>query len=273
MGDQNGSSPRSGRQSPTPEPPRRQGLASIGLWADPCRLGEPGVAQRVPDRGDDLTPCHWRAIKPGQRRAGAVTTGHAKWQLRHDDGLFRSDSQADSAGSMPVTPLMQCLPEIPSKALLRASLPDGLMPGAWPARVVMGRACRIGAAERGTGRRLSGRTRMSQFWASSAWEPIGGPARHRKHSAGLVNRASCRRRHWSGLVRPPLGEAGASRSQANSLILIARSARRSYQGKAGSAVARSTIAGLATVWSVPRRVMTHQPAATICGTSPPIRRR
>jgi Predicted membrane protein (DUF2254) len=30
MGDQNGSSPRPGRQSPTPEPPKRQGLASIG---------------------------------------------------------------------------------------------------------------------------------------------------------------------------------------------------------------------------------------------------
>ena len=25
------------------------------LRADPCRPGEPGVAQRVPDRGDDLT--------------------------------------------------------------------------------------------------------------------------------------------------------------------------------------------------------------------------
>ena len=43
----------------------------------------------------------------------------------------------------------------------------------------------------------------------------------------LVYGASCRRRHWSGLVRPLFGEAGASWSQTNSLIPIARSARRS----------------------------------------------
>ena len=34
-------------------------------------------------------------------------------------------------------------------------------------------------------------------------------------------------------------------------------------GKAGSAVARPTITGLAAVWSCPRQVMTHQPAATM----------
>jgi hypothetical protein len=70
-------------------------------------------------------------------------------------------------------------------------------------------------------------------------------------------------RHWSGLVRPLFGEDGASWSQTNSLIPIARSARRSYRGKAGSAVARSTITALATVLSAPREVMTHQPAATM----------
>src|SRR6266516_7605982 len=87
---------RAGRALPR-NPRGRQGLASIGPVGRPLPAPEnPGVAQRMPDRGDDLTPCHWRAINPGQRRAGAVSTGHAKWQLRHDDGLFRSDSQADS---------------------------------------------------------------------------------------------------------------------------------------------------------------------------------
>ncbi len=60
-GMQMGSSPRPSRQSPTPEPPGRQGLTSIGPWADPCRPGEPGVAHRVPGRGDDLTPSQCRA--------------------------------------------------------------------------------------------------------------------------------------------------------------------------------------------------------------------
>ena len=55
------SSPRPGRQSPTPEPPGRQGLTAIGPRADPCRPGEPGVAHRVPDRGDDLSPRQCRA--------------------------------------------------------------------------------------------------------------------------------------------------------------------------------------------------------------------
>jgi hypothetical protein len=58
-----GSSPRPGRQSPTPEPP---GMARARFYR-PCGQtlaipGEPGVARRVPDRGDDLThggaPCH-----------------------------------------------------------------------------------------------------------------------------------------------------------------------------------------------------------------------
>src|ERR1700730_18074638 len=103
---------------------------------------------------------------------------------------------------------------------------------------------------------------ISQFVRRRPGEPVGGPDRYRKHSAELVYRASSRRRHWSGLVRPPFGEAGASWSQTNSLIPIARSARRSYRGKAGSAVARSTIAGLATVWSAPRQGIMHEPAAT-----------
>ena len=51
---------------------------------------------------------HRRAVR--QALAGAVPPPrkayprrHVKWQLRHDDDLFRSDSQADSAGSILVT--------------------------------------------------------------------------------------------------------------------------------------------------------------------------
>src|SRR6185437_14434821 len=81
-----------------------------------------------------------------------------------------------------------------------------------------------------------------------------------------------------GIPRPELtrtdpgealfGEDGSSWSQTNSLIPIARSARRSYRGKAGSAAARSTITALATVWSAPRQVMTHPPAATMLRYQP-----
>jgi len=39
----------------------------------------------------------------GQGRRWAVTSKHTSWQVRLDDCLFRSDSQADSAGSIPVT--------------------------------------------------------------------------------------------------------------------------------------------------------------------------
>jgi hypothetical protein len=42
------------------------------------------------------SPCHWRAINHGQERRRAATTGHTSWQVRRHDGLFRSDSQADS---------------------------------------------------------------------------------------------------------------------------------------------------------------------------------
>src|SRR5215467_2698252 len=55
MGMQTGSSPRPGRQSPTPEPPG----ATRAHFDRPAGQtlaapGEPGVAQEVPDRGDDL---------------------------------------------------------------------------------------------------------------------------------------------------------------------------------------------------------------------------
>jgi hypothetical protein len=42
------------------------------------------------------SPCQG-AINHGQKRRRAATTGHTSWQVRSHDGLFRSDSQADSA--------------------------------------------------------------------------------------------------------------------------------------------------------------------------------
>src|SRR6202030_184752 len=98
------------------------------------------------------------------------------------------------------------------------------------------------------------------FWASLAWRARRRPsslsrAFRRAGIPGFLPTASL---EWAGEAL--FGEDGGSWSQTNSLIPIARSARRSYRGKAGSAVARSTITGLATVWSAPRQVMTHQPA-------------
>ena len=75
---QMGSSPRPGRQSPTPESP---GVArahfdrpSGQTLATP---GEPGVAPEVPDRGDDLTPCPLRARSGNEPGRKAVTHGQA----------------------------------------------------------------------------------------------------------------------------------------------------------------------------------------------------
>jgi hypothetical protein len=46
---------------------------------------------------------HWRAISPGVTESMTVTNGTLDAQLRAVRGLDRSDSQADSAGSIPVT--------------------------------------------------------------------------------------------------------------------------------------------------------------------------
>jgi hypothetical protein len=93
---QTGSSPRPGRQSPTPEPPGRQGLASIGPRADPCRPGEPGVARRVPDRGDDLTPYQWCARICARDAPGSSGTSETQGSS-HRPGA----RQPPRPGSMP----------------------------------------------------------------------------------------------------------------------------------------------------------------------------
>jgi hypothetical protein len=81
----------------------RDGKGSLRstLWADPCRPGEPGVARRVPDRGDDdLTPCHWRVINRGEKRSLSVTRGQFAPQARRHGSPNATDSQADSADSI-----------------------------------------------------------------------------------------------------------------------------------------------------------------------------
>src|SRR5262249_6058907 len=75
---QMGSPPRPGRQSPTPEPP---GAARAHFdrpaGQTPAAPGEPGVAQEVPDRGDDLTPCPLRARSDSEPGRTAVAHGQA----------------------------------------------------------------------------------------------------------------------------------------------------------------------------------------------------
>ena len=78
--EQGGSSPRPGRQSPTLEPPGGKGSLRSTLRADPCRPGEPGVARRVPDRGDDLTRV-WRAVACPMWPRCTVRSGNS-WTAR-----------------------------------------------------------------------------------------------------------------------------------------------------------------------------------------------
>jgi hypothetical protein len=72
---QMGSSPRPGRQSPTPEPPgvsrAHFDRPSGQTLATP---GEPGVAPEVPDRGDDLTPVP--AARPSPQPRTPSLNGH-----------------------------------------------------------------------------------------------------------------------------------------------------------------------------------------------------
>jgi hypothetical protein len=100
---QTGSSPRPGRQSPTPEPPGRQGLTSIGPRADPCRPGEPGVAHRVPDRGDDLAP---RRQYARDLSGGVMPSGSSgvKWSAMPDAEEPIADDLA--AGAVELVPFL-----------------------------------------------------------------------------------------------------------------------------------------------------------------------
>src|SRR5262249_52027441 len=97
------SSPRPGRRSPTPEPPGtarahfdRPGGQALAV------PGEPGVARRVPDRGDDLTRgiVH-RAISQGDHRSATATSGYPNAQVRAHDHDVRSTFQAGHEGPIP----------------------------------------------------------------------------------------------------------------------------------------------------------------------------
>src|SRR5215471_12362520 len=79
MGDANGviSSP----EQAEPYPRTSGGGKGLTLIDPPGRPlatpGEPGVAQEVPDRGDDLTPCPLRARSGSEAGRTAVTHGQA----------------------------------------------------------------------------------------------------------------------------------------------------------------------------------------------------
>jgi hypothetical protein len=62
---------------------------------------------------------HWRAISPGATGSVTVISGASTAQLRGVRGPDRSDSQADSAGSIPVT---RSKPRIRSSGHLRAMI-------------------------------------------------------------------------------------------------------------------------------------------------------
>jgi hypothetical protein len=64
----------------------------VGLPEASSRPAKAAQHQPSPDRR-----AIWRAINHGQERRKAATTGHTSWQVRWDDGLFRSDSQADGS--------------------------------------------------------------------------------------------------------------------------------------------------------------------------------
>jgi hypothetical protein len=61
-----------------------------------------GVTSQQQGRSHQATG-HWRAINPGDSGSITVTSGVSDAQLRTVRGPDRSDSQADSAGSIPVT--------------------------------------------------------------------------------------------------------------------------------------------------------------------------
>jgi len=101
---------------PSRPDPSGQGHSSVGrstltagIWPAPLAGGSMADGMISKDtcwrhrrRKPTRSPCHWCAINHGQKRRMQATTGYTSWQVRRDDCLFRSDSQADSAGSIPV---------------------------------------------------------------------------------------------------------------------------------------------------------------------------
>jgi hypothetical protein len=82
--------PVNGQVSVSPKAP-----SSKGRYVEPVARSAASRATRPAG--------HWRAINPGERRATTVTRGHPYGQLRAADCGDTADSQADSAGSIPVT--------------------------------------------------------------------------------------------------------------------------------------------------------------------------
>jgi hypothetical protein len=67
------------------------------------RLNDNHGASFSGEAGAGLVTGHWRAINPGVTGCMTVTSGTSGSQVRAVRGPDLSDSQADSAGSIPVT--------------------------------------------------------------------------------------------------------------------------------------------------------------------------
>jgi hypothetical protein len=91
--------------------PARQGRPALRLLEQPRHVGtvprgvrlsgtKPRVASSV--RVSPGRSCHWRAINPGDQRCLTVTRGRIAPQVRLRIVSNGADSQADSAGSIPV---------------------------------------------------------------------------------------------------------------------------------------------------------------------------
>ena len=72
---------------------------AVGRWWGSMRVQDVAAS----DQRRDQTMGHWRAISPGVARSMTVTGGASDDQVRAVRGPDLSDSQADSAGSIPVT--------------------------------------------------------------------------------------------------------------------------------------------------------------------------
>src|SRR5262245_713092 len=79
-------------------------VADLATHADAVDRGgsTQGLAHRLRPSAGKVTG-HWRAISRGVMGAMTVNSGASVAQVRAVRGLDRSDSQADSAGSIPVT--------------------------------------------------------------------------------------------------------------------------------------------------------------------------
>ena len=120
-----------GKAVPPQQPPadRRSHAAILEVIDRPGLLDKRYLAntpQLIPSRGWRLRAGHWRAINPSVPGSMTVTSGTSTAQVRAVSGPDLSDSQADSAGSIPVTRSTnpQVSDDVPLRRLSRSFLVD-----------------------------------------------------------------------------------------------------------------------------------------------------